>query len=297
MQESLSEIVTSLHKASNALAALGAAIDARASQRALDPKLAVHIEPILGSLGANAALERATPIELATLLGELRTYALTNTKLLFAASRRGGWTHPEAELLEAAGEVSRGIPHRLKNTLAQQLSGLSERLQRRGAAFLDVGVGVAAMSVEMAQLWPGLRVVGVDPWAPALALARARVDAAGVGDRIELREQRAETLEDFDVFDLAWIPSLFVPEVTLPEVVRRVERALRPGGWLLVPTIRASPDRLATSLLRLRTAMFGGTVTTADQIESLLRLRGFSETRIVSGGPTSPSALVVGRRS
>ena len=87
MPESLSEIVTSLHKASNALAALGAAIDARASQRPLDPRLAVHIDPILRSLGAWPALERATPLELETVLGELRTYALTNAKLLFAASR------------------------------------------------------------------------------------------------------------------------------------------------------------------------------------------------------------------
>ncbi len=69
-----------------------------------------------------------------------------------------------------------------------------------------MGVGVAGLSIAMSRLWPTLRVVGVDPWAPSLVLAREKVRAAALTDRIELRHQAAEDLTDVDSYDLAWIP-------------------------------------------------------------------------------------------
>lgn len=59
-------------------------------------------------------------------------------------------------------------------------------LNAEGASFLEVGVGVAAIAIEMARLWPSLRVVGIDGWAPALAVARENVRATDLASRIEL---------------------------------------------------------------------------------------------------------------
>ena len=85
----------------------------------------------------------------------------------------------------------------------------------------------------MAHLWPFLNVVGIDPWAPSLTLARENVRSAGLTDRIRLREQAVEDLSDTDAFDLAWIPSAFMPETVVPAACEHVYHALRPGGWLL----------------------------------------------------------------
>src|SRR5262249_4902301 len=156
--------------------------------------------------------------------------------------RSAGWTHTDRAVLEAAGDVSATFPHALATRIAPQLEGLDARLGAPGATFLDVGVAVATLAIEMARRWPALRVLGVDPLAAAVALGRERVRAAGLEARIELREQSAEQLVDASVFDLAWIPSAFIAASALQRVVDRAYAALRPGGWLLFPVMKTTGD-------------------------------------------------------
>jgi SAM-dependent methyltransferase len=295
--ETLQQVVARLSASANALAALGAAIDARSTGASLEPRLKARIDEVLAAVGANEALEGAHSDELRPLLGELRTFSLTNTKLLFTASRGAGWTHREPELLEAAGDVSTAVPHMIKRVVAPELEGLADTLAKPDAAFLDVGVGVAAMSIEMARLWPSLRVVGIDLWAPAIEMARARVRGAALEQRIELRLQAAQDLPDRDVFDLAWIPSLFVPEAVLARVIEQVRAALRPGGWLLFPVVRPGTDRLLASLARMRVAMFGGFDTTPADAEALLRAHGFTSVRTLPNPPASLAVTIAARRA
>jgi SAM-dependent methyltransferase len=295
--EGLRDIVARLNTSAGALAALAAALDSRASGIALDPPLAAAVGEVVDALGASGPIERATRVELRALLGEIRALTLTGVKLLFPASRGAGWAHTEPAILEAAGEVSAAFPHLLQRAIAPSLDGLADRLSMPDASFLDVGVGVAALSIEMARLWPNLRVVGIDPWGPALALARERVRAAGLAGRIELRQQAGEDLADTDAFDLAWIPSVFVPEDAVEVAVRRVHRALRPGGWLIFPMMRGDGDGLPAALARLRTAMFGGFAWVPDRVEALLRACGFIDVRTQPVAPGAVSGTVVGRRA
>jgi precorrin-6B methylase 2 len=294
--DTLRQTVANLNMSAGALAALGAALDAQMSGVALEPEIRPHVEDIVTALGARDALGDASASELQPLLGEIRAFALANSQFLFAATRRSGWTHCEPEMLQAAGDVSIAAPRALRRTMASHLPGLAERLASPGASFLDVGVGVGALSIEMARLWPTLRIVGVDRWAPALALARDRVRAAGLAERIALREQSAEELPDVDAFDLAWIPGAFVSEEATPTLIRRIHRALRPGGWLLFAIICSGDDTLAAAVARLRTAMFGGFVTTNETIELLLSRQGFLDVRTLSPSRGSRSAVVAARR-
>jgi 2-polyprenyl-3-methyl-5-hydroxy-6-metoxy-1,4-benzoquinol methylase len=289
----LTSIVSQLSRSANALSALAAAIDARLSG---EPALHTEVQAVVDALAATDALEAASEIELRALLAEIRTFSLTNTKLLFAESRRAGWGHAEPLLLEAAGEVSAIVPHRLKSVIAPQLPGLAARLERSDAMFLDVGVGVASLSIEMARLWPRLGVVGIDPHLPALMRARERVRAAGLQQRIELREQRAEALSDERAFDLVWVPSLFLPEASVATIIERVVRALRPGGWLLFPCLRATADPLASALARLRTAMFGGYRGGIDQAAQLLAAHELESVHALPAPATALTGMVVGRR-
>jgi SAM-dependent methyltransferase len=185
---------------------------------------------------------------------------------------QSGWTNTDPALLQAAGEVSIGFAQALKTNLAPAL-GLSPR------RFLDVGVGVAALSIEMARLWPELQIVGIDPLEAALVLARENVRRAGLESRIELRQQRGEDLTDREAFDLAWIPGLFVPEEAVAGLVSRVREALVPGGWLLYATARSVDDPVT----RRRVAGFGGWLATPEQVQE--RLVDFAEVRVFAGSP------------
>lgn len=172
---------------------------------------------------------------------------------------------------------------------------MSAALASEGGAFLDVGVGVAAMAIEMARRWPRLRVVGVDPLADALARARTRVQAARLQARIELRQQAAQQLTCRHQYDLAWLPSAFVPSAELPRVRPRVHAALRPAGYLLLAVLRPEADPLADALARLRAHLLGGRVIARAQAEDLLRAHGFAEVRTLPSPEAAQIALVVGR--
>jgi SAM-dependent methyltransferase len=294
--EALRETLSGLINSTSAIAALGAALDARVTGVELDAAIAPHVDEVVIALGARSALQTATVAELRPLLGEVRTMTSTHARLLCGVSRAAGWSHTDDTLLQAAGDVSTAFPSVLKKAVAPKLEGLVPRLESPSGSFLDVGTGVAAMSIEMARLWPTLRVVGIDPWAPALELARHQVHAAGLGDRIELREQAAEALPDVDTFDLAWIPSLFVPERAIAAAVARVHRALRPGGWLLFAVMRPGAEPLRAALTRLRTALFGGLMTTPETAATLLQQSGFDPVTVLPGSPTSSVAVVAARR-
>src|SRR5205085_5765824 len=102
----------------------------------------------------------------------------------------------------------------------------------------------------MVRHWPSLRVVGIEPWEPSLAIARRNVESAGLAAQIELRQEAGEDLGDTEAFDLAWIPSAFIPEAALATIVPRVGRALRPQGWLLLAMVNPGPEPLSAAIAR-----------------------------------------------
>lgn len=295
--ERLREVTTRLGTATNALAVVAAAIDARASGAPLDPTLAPFVDDVLDKLGIRAELDAIPPQELAPMLNELRTWSLLNAKLFYAASRGPGWNHAEPEILQTMGANTHNLAMALKRMIAPALDGLAGRLESRDAAFLDIGTGVASLAIEVARAFPAMRVVGVEPWTPSMALARENVAKAGLTQRIELRHVGGEQLTDESVFDLAWVPAPFIPEAVVPALVARVHAALRPGGWMLFAVAKGSADPLADSLMRLRVRTFGGGQWTAEKTEALLRETGYADIRTLPTPPGAVAALVAARRA
>ena len=282
-------VLLELNTAAGALAALAAALNARSTGCSLAPGLGEHVERVLGALGVREQLDELSPEELASTLGEIRTLWATSTRLLSAAPPAPGWAPEDPELAQAAGDVSAAFPKLLARVLLPELGGLTERLSRAGAAFLDIGVGVATLSIEMARAWPRLRVVGLEPWAPALCIAQRRVHAAGLDERIELRAGAGEALTDEDAFDLAWVPSLFIPPSAISEVLARARRALRRGGWVIVPGVEPTTT-LATSVVQLRTALWNGCALSGHALRALFEASGFGRVR---GFPPSASGVAL----
>jgi precorrin-6B methylase 2 len=291
----LNEVVSRSSVVATAFAAVGAALDARATGRPMDPLLNERVEEVLRALGITTKLDALAIDDAATMLGELQVYRSTDDALLGGARDGARWNPSDASLMQAAGAVSARVPRAIATMIAPSLGDLSTRLAADGAAFLDVGVGVAAMAIEMARTWPNLRVVGIDPWAPALAIARANVRDAHCEARIELREGAGEAMEDEHAFDLGWIPSLFVQPNVVAEVARRVRRSLRPGGWLLFPMVKTSSDPLLTAVMRLRVAQWGGWVADLEEGERMLTDAGFAEVRRLPSPPVSGTGMLAAR--
>ena len=297
MTADLRSLVAGLNASAGALAVLGAVIDAKLTGTPLDPRLAPYATEVVSALGASAALEGASATELRAAMAPIRAFALLNAKLLSASGRVPGWTHAEDDILQSLGGMTHGLVGALRADISSMLDGLGPRLQARDAAFLDVGVGVARLSIEIAQAFPQLRIVGVDPWPPAIALARENVATADLGGRIELRAIGGEQLDEDSAFDLAWIASVFMPPAVVPAVVAAVRRALKPGGWALLALSRpSSGDPVADAVWGFRIASFGGATMTSSEACALLRQAGYTEARMLPTPPGAVTALVAGRR-
>ena len=293
--ESVRSLVAQFSASASALAVLGAELQARATGKPLPAALQPHVDDILREIGAAAALEGTTPDELRPLLAEIRHFWLLDSDFLAKSDRALGWGYTDPDVLDSAGEVTQGFANALVR-IAPDLPGLADRLQASDGKFLDVGTGVGRLSIAMARRFPSLHVVGVDTWAPALALARHHIAEAGLRDRVELREESGADLPDHEAFDLAWIPAPFVPPQAIGPLLDRVHRALKRGGWVLFATAKPGED-LRGAVMRFRVAQWGGRPTTQDEVEKLLAHAGFTDLKVLPGPPKDFKMIVAARRA
>jgi SAM-dependent methyltransferase len=296
--QALRQIVAPLTNSALALGALGAALDARTSGVPLDPRVRAHVDGVLDALGAREVVASLSPAELAPVLAMTRAMLTQAANLTSPTRRAVSWSSTDPEFLQAVGVGSVGHVHALKGMVLPSLAGAAERLEVEGGAFLDLGTGVGMVAIEVVRLWPKARVVGLDVWAPSLALARENVRRAGLGERIELREQGGQDLPDEAAFDIAWVAQPFIPGELMGRILERVHRALRPGGWVVTGTANtSSPDPLSASIGRLLTGTWGGGVVSNVEVEAMLTGAGFAEVRTMPAPPTAPAVFIVGRRA
>lgn len=232
----------------------------------------------------------------AGLLGDMRSTLVQAAAMADAAVRgdaERGWRHVDPAVLEAQGAMSGGFPPIFKTDIVPSMGDLGERLERPGARFLDIGVGVAALAIAMCRTWPNLAVVGLDPHDASLALARQNVERTGLSGRIELRRLAVQQLADESSFDFAWLPIVFIPAAVLDLAVARVRAALKEGGWIILPVVGETADERQRAVSALQNELRGGASLTASEAEAMLRTAGFAEIRIFAGPPT----FAVGRRS
>ena len=106
---------------------------------------------------------------------------------------------------------------------------LVSRIPADSTRVLDVASGTAAVAIELARAVPGRSVTGVDQSPEMLAAGRTRVERAGLGERIELREGRAESLPfrdgEFDALTFTYLLRYVDdPAATMRELARVVRR-------------------------------------------------------------------------
>jgi demethylmenaquinone methyltransferase / 2-methoxy-6-polyprenyl-1,4-benzoquinol methylase len=110
-------------------------------------------------------------------------------------------------------------------------SFLVSRIPASALRVLDVASGTAAVSIELARRAPSREVIGIDQSAEMLTAGRARVMDAGLGERIDLREGRAESLPFGDAeFDALTFTYLLRYVDDPAATMRELARVVRPGG-------------------------------------------------------------------
>jgi len=96
---------------------------------------------------------------------------------------------------------------------------------------LDVASGTAAVAIELARADHARTVIGVDQSPEMLAAGHQRVEGAGLTQRIELREGRAESLPFADAeFDALTFTYLLRYVDDVPATLHELARVVRPGG-------------------------------------------------------------------
>ena len=179
----------------------------------------------------------------------------------FAEGAPPGWAETDRERIRWRGRAS--------GLMAQGIFGrCCPDVLARTTDFLDVGVGAAGIAMQLCHQFPALRAVGLDISPTALDVARADVAAAGLGDRIEIRDQSVAALTDLSAYDLVWLPQPFIPRDVLIQALPRLRRSLRSDGCLVM-VLAAESD--------LANLMSGGGTLPVEDAAKLLEHIGFRD--------------------
>jgi precorrin-6B methylase 2 len=270
----------------DALAALTARLRLAELGEEPDPAVREQLDRVADALGARAHYDGLDERERAIALAFSRTFLRQALDLVEDPLRAPGWSYTDPVLLQAQGSASAAVARLFA---AAGIGG-------PGVRILDVGTGVAGLAIAFCSAFPDSTVVGIDPWEPALEIARRNVEEAGFEDRIALHASTIQDFADPDGFDLAWLPSFFIPATVLEDAILRVHGLLRPGGSLVIGVNQGDSGSLESAVDDLRSIRSGGSaISPADAVGHLQRA-GFTDVREPDLGMDIPLKLAVGTR-
>ena len=284
--------VADLAAAAETLAALAAALSARAGQTELPEELAGAVSSVASTV---ADLDGLSPEDASQIAAAAR--AMLTQAAAFAVDPGGAgptWSVTDPAILTSLGEASAAFAPLIRDRLAPQLDGLVDALAHE-ARILDVGMGVGALAISFAKTFPSAAVVGIDIWEPSLEISRANVDAAGLADRVEVREQDVTTLDETESYDLVWFSGPFIPKAVIGEALERCRQSLKDGGWLIFGAYGGA-DQRQRALADLRTVRSGGAPFKDDETLELLAAAGLRDSQTLEVAIGMPARLIAARR-
>jgi protein-L-isoaspartate O-methyltransferase len=285
-------IVQRLNASTEALAALAAELRLRTEGLEADPAVRSRLQDVTEQLSPGL-LDALDVEEQRRALGMIRAFLGQAMELIDHPDRAPGWIHTDPAILQSIGRTSMMVAPLIREFVP---AALLTAMNQPGAVFLDIGTGVGWLAVALCQTFPHATGVGLDIWPPALEMARQNIEAAGLQERIALREQDIVDLADEDAFDLVWLPGPFLPEATTRAALDRGLTALRPGGAMVFGLFAGPPDPLATTLTDLRVVRSGGRPWSLDEAADLLGAAGYGDVQAIERTWQAPLQMAVGRR-
>ena len=153
------------------------------------------------------------------------------------AFRRGtgvGWHEQDEDVFVGCEQFFRpGYIANLVPSWIPALDGVADKLQS-GATVADIGCGLGASTVLLAQEYPNSRFTGSDYHEESIELARKRAGDAGVADRVSFEVASASSFSGTG-YDLAATFDCLHDMGDPLGAARHVRQALKPDGtWLVV---------------------------------------------------------------
>lgn len=138
-------------------------------------------------------------------------------------------------------------------------------------AFLDVGTGAGRLLVAVKALFPGARVIGIDPLEYMVHAAQQNAETAGFTD-IEVRHGTAEQIPlDSEAVDLVVAQSSLLFWEDPKKGLSEVHRVLRPDGKLVILDWNKSHPKWRYYLRNLSLLIRSGWVRAKDNRSSFRR--------------------------
>jgi protein-L-isoaspartate O-methyltransferase len=272
--------------ATEALAAVGAELTLLRSAEAPHDDVIGAMRRVSAAAGLPDLDELSAP-QRDTVIGLIRMTLRQAIDLVDQPEREPGWTFTDPDILRGCGHASALVPHALVAEVPA-LAGVR--------SFLDVGSGVGGLAIAAASVWQEATIVGIDTWGPSLDVSRANIRAAGLEQRITIRDQDVMMVDDVEAYDCVWFPTIFVTEPVFTAAMPRLFTALRHSGWLVLARMASPPDPLAEATTALRIMRSGGTDFDTKHLSAALEDVGCVDVRVLPRRPASPMEYVIGKR-
>jgi tRNA (cmo5U34)-methyltransferase len=133
------------------------------------------------------------------------------------------------------------VMHKLTQVcLAQELAG--------DARLLMVGAGTGAEIIECGEKHSRWVFTAVEPSRDMLGIARSKITAKGLEDRVRWHEGPLYTLEEQEPFDAATCLLVlhFVPDNKKADLLESISNRLKPGALLLLSSFTGDPETTRT---------------------------------------------------
>jgi len=182
---------------------------------------------------------------------------------------------------QAIAESTQGLQVVTAKKILPGLAGLADRLAA-GGAILEIGCGTGNFLLQAAKAFPKAHCAGVDIDDGSLAQARAKVQKAGLGERIAIHKEKVDDATGaFDVCVMIEVLHEIAPGVR-PAVVSAAARTLKAGGWMVIvdETYPSTLEEMRRPEFRfpLQTGfeelLWGNVIPTREEQEKLLRDAG-----------------------
>ncbi len=152
------------------------------------------------------------------------------------------------EALWGEGYLSPGGPEEVARVL--------DGLDLSGKRVLDIGCGSGAITLSLHRDHGAAEVVGIDVEPEVCAAARARIDAAGAGEAVTIRQVAPGPLPFPEAsFDLVFSKDSIVHIPDKEALAAEVFRVLRPGGWFAASDWLISHDGAPSDAMKTYIAL------------------------------------------